>query len=118
MSNPSNPYQPPRAPVGEPAPSLGVPVGALTEADYIWVAIRVLGLYLLLQAVFSAVRLAASVLALAVTAPLGDTASFLIPSQVSGAAGALIAVVAYVLLGRYLVQDGRRVFEWVASWRS
>jgi hypothetical protein len=93
----------------------------LRHADYIWIAIRVFGLYLLIRALSSVVSLV-SVLALLGFILVGrlllsdgsPQPNWGLTSTYSEQAIALLLeTVMYLLVGRYLVRDGRRLFSLV-----
>lgn len=93
----------------------------LGHADYIWIAIRVFGLYLLLRALSSAVSFLTLLVLLAVllaeTLFLSDGAARtgwgFMGTYAEQAFAEVFEALVYFFVGRYLVRDGRRVFAWV-----
>ena len=99
----------------------------MTHDDYVWIGIRVIGLYFLAQAAIALVNLVASGGALFFLAPAFDaelegevaaTMKGVLSGYVRGALAALVGVAVFALLGRYLLLDGQRVFNWVKQRRS
>lgn len=113
-----------------PSPGAGGRLPDLREilghADYIWIAIRVFGLYLLLRALSSAVSflalLALSAVLLAESLWLSEGAARtgwgFMGTYAGQAAAEVLQALVYFFVGRYLVRDGRRVFAWVRPSRA
>ena len=86
----------------------------MTHSDYIWIAIRIFGIYLVIQAVFSLVGLVSSIATLVAILPISDVSqSFIRPTTVGRIISSLVAVLFYAWLARYFLMDGRRVYSWV-----
>ena len=87
----------------------------MTHSDYIWIAIRIFGIYLVIQVVFSLVRLVSSVAVLIARLRLDDALSSttLGDIMIGQIFSSLVAVLIYALFARYVLTDGRRVYSWV-----
>jgi hypothetical protein len=90
----------------------------MERQDYIWVGIRLFGVFLLVEAVLAIPGLlAASVL---VYRRLVVTETFPFPSNefftvtLGQLVQSLSAVAIYGLVGLYLIRGGRRVFRWIS----
>jgi hypothetical protein len=102
-----------------PGPSSSDDGRVFARADHLWIAIRLFGMYLLYQAMMSAIYasgfVASHIFAFVLSGSLGDygwTAALL------RIAAALLSIGIYCSCGRYCIKDGRRVFAWLSRWCS
>ena len=85
----------------------------MTHSDYIWIAIRIFGIYLVIQVVVSLVVLVSFIASLVAMLPLDDAFTFTRSNMVVRSFSSLVTVLLYALFARYFLTDGRRVYSWV-----
>ena len=85
----------------------------MTHSDYIWIAIRIFGIYLVIQVVFSLVGMVSSIASLVAMMPIGDSYQYIRPTTIARIISSLVAALFYAWLARYFLTDGRRIHSWV-----
>ena len=90
----------------------------MEKHDYIWVGIRLFGVFLLVKAVLAIPDLLLALLLLcgypsALTGMSEPTVGLLFTTALRQFGWSLSAVVIYGLVGLYLVRGGRLVFRWI-----
>ena len=91
----------------------------MTREDYIWVAIRVLGLYVLILAFLAAVNgLAATpvILYQSVTGQFEIDGLTPIATSLASLTFSIVKAVILFYVGDYLIRDGKWVFEKISWW--
>lgn len=92
----------------------------MKREDILWIALRLMGLYLLLLVVESVASGVGSLVSLLVTAALPDFAGetgVAFEMQSSFLLAALVRTVIFVMLGLYLIRDGKKIFDWLNGLR-
>ena len=85
----------------------------MTHSDYIWIAIRIFGIYLVIQVVVSLVVLVSIITSLVAMLPFDDAFTFTRSNMVARIFSSLVRILLYALFARYFLTDGRRVYSWV-----
>lgn len=80
----------------------------MTQDDYVWVAIRVAGLYLLLQAILALLGAISNAYWLAFILEEPDQRQ----RELGRLGGNIFELIALGWVGRYLFIDGERLFAW------
>ena len=84
----------------------------MPHSDYIWIAIRIFGIYLVIQVVVSLVVLVSIIASLVAMLPF-DAFTFTRSNMVAQIFSSLARILLYALFARYFLTDGRRVYSWV-----
>lgn len=93
----------------------------MEKSDYVWVGIRIFGIFLLIQAVLALPNLFTSSLEIYTnwikvpdtTDPLNTMRSYLFSTGLNALVGAITRVLIYGLVGLYLTRSGRILFRWI-----
>ena len=85
----------------------------MTHSDYIWIAIRIFGIYLVVQVVVSLVVLVSIIMSLAAMLPFDEASTFIRSNMIVQILRSLVSILLYALFARYFLTDGRRVYSWV-----